>query len=75
MRADLALSGWQVTLALPAGTTITGSWNGVRSGSTGTVQVRNETYNGILASGQTTSFGFQGSGSPSGLTVTSCTAN
>ncbi|NLT55525.1 MAG: hypothetical protein GXX79_13390 [Actinomycetales bacterium] len=75
VRADLALSGWQVTLALPAGTTITGSWNGVRSGSTGTVQVRNETYNGILASGQTTSFGFQGSGSPSGLTVTSCTAN
>jgi hypothetical protein len=70
--AEARLTGWRVTLALPSGTAVTGSWNGVRSGSTGTVTVTNEAYNGQLAAGQSTTFGVQGTGSPSGVTA-ACT--
>jgi hypothetical protein len=48
---------------------VTSSWSTVRTGSTGTVTLKNESYNGTLATGQSTSFGFQGSGSPTGITV------
>jgi lysophospholipase L1-like esterase len=64
---------WRVAVTLPAGSTVTSLWNGVASGTSGTVQVANAGYNGALGAGQSTSFGFQGSGSGSGVTV-SCTA-
>lgn len=69
-----AISGWRVTLTLPAGTTVTNSWSGQFSGSSGTVQVTNMPYNGALAAGQSTEFGFQAAGTTTGGTVT-CTAS
>jgi len=68
-----AITGWRVTLTLPNGTAITNLWGGVNTGTTGTVQVANQSYNGSVGAGQTTNFGFQGSGPGSGVTAT-CTA-
>ncbi|HEX6341152.1 endo-1,4-beta-xylanase [Umezawaea sp.] len=68
-----ALTGWRVTTALPSGTTVTGSWSAVGSGTTGTVTWTNVDYNGAVAAGRSTEFGFQGSGSAEGLSPT-CTA-
>jgi lysophospholipase L1-like esterase len=70
--AAAAVSGWKVALALPSGTAVTNAWNGVASGTTGTVTVTNASYNGALAAGQGTEFGFQGNGSAIGITL-SCT--
>jgi len=68
-----ALTGWTVEVALPSGTTITNSWDTTRSASTGTVQFTNVGHNGTLGAGQTTEFGFQGTGTGPGTTPT-CTA-
>jgi peptidoglycan/xylan/chitin deacetylase (PgdA/CDA1 family) len=68
------INGWNVTLTLPSGTSITSLWGGVNTGTSGTVQVANQSYNGALSAGQSTSFGFQGSGSGTGVTA-SCTAS
>ncbi|MEG3636662.1 cellulose binding domain-containing protein [Micromonospora palythoicola] len=67
-----ALTGWRVTLNLPNGASVSSMWNGVHTGTSGTVTVTNQSYNGRLVPGQTTSFGFQGTGNGSGATV-SCT--
>ncbi|WP_328650233.1 cellulose binding domain-containing protein [Micromonospora sp. NBC_00330] len=69
-----ALTGWRVTLTLPSGASVSSLWNGVGSGTSGTITVANQSYNGRLAAGQATSFGFQGSGSGSGTTA-SCTGS
>ncbi|MFD7653605.1 cellulose binding domain-containing protein, partial [Actinosynnema sp. NPDC059797] len=69
-----AISGWTVTTALPSGAAVTNSWNANRSGTTGTVQWRNVSYNGNVAAGQSTEFGFQGTGSAAGLSPT-CAAS
>ncbi|NUR85617.1 MAG: cellulose-binding protein [Nonomuraea sp.] len=54
------ITGWTVTFTLPAGHTLTGSWNGVFTVSGRTVTVRNVAHNGTLAPGAaTTSVGFQ----------------
>ncbi|NLT54770.1 MAG: cellulase family glycosylhydrolase [Actinomycetales bacterium] len=68
------ISGWRVTLTLPGGATLTNAWNGVNTGTTGTVTVTNQNYNGALGAGATTNFGFQGTGTGAGATVT-CTAS
>ncbi|WP_422755818.1 cellulose binding domain-containing protein [Micromonospora sp. WMMD708] len=66
-------TGWTVSTTLPGGASVTNTWNATASGSTGTVRFTNVNYNGQLAPGQVTEFGFQGTGSGSGLTPT-CTA-
>lgn len=66
-------NGWTVGLTLPSGATVTNAWNAERSGNTGAVQFRNVSYNGRLGAGQSTEFGFQGTGTASGMTPT-CTA-
>jgi mannan endo-1,4-beta-mannosidase len=68
-----AISGWKVTLNLPSGTSVANGWNGAFSGTSGTVTVTNMPYNGSVPAGGSTQFGFQGNGSPSGVTV-SCSA-
>jgi hypothetical protein len=73
VKAGSALHGWKVTLTLPSGTSIVGLWNGVASGSSGTVVVSNASYNGDIAAGGSQSFGFQGNGSSAGTTL-SCAA-
>jgi glucose/arabinose dehydrogenase/chitodextrinase len=60
-------NGWAVTVALPAGHTVTGSWNAAVSVSGQTVTIRNASYNARLAPGQSTTFGFQ-AGRPNGNT-------
>ncbi|MCO8276216.1 cellulose-binding domain-containing protein [Actinoplanes sp. TRM 88003] len=66
------LNGWRVMLGLPGGASISSLWNGVASGSSGSVTVTNQSYNGRLNAGQSATFGFQGTGSGSGITV-ACT--
>jgi lysophospholipase L1-like esterase len=67
------VSGWAVTLTLPSGATISNAWNARRSADTGAVRFTNMDYNARLGAGQVTEFGFQSSGSGSGLTP-SCSA-
>ncbi|MEW9553850.1 cellulose binding domain-containing protein [Nonomuraea sp. NPDC050783] len=64
-----AMNGWTVTFTLPAGHTLTGSWNGTATISGRTVTVRNAAHNGTLTPGaSTTTFGFQAT-RPSGDTA------
>ncbi|GAA3789705.1 hypothetical protein GCM10022226_05620 [Sphaerisporangium flaviroseum] len=56
-----AITGWTVTFTLPAGHTITGSWNATLTISGQTVTAKNAGHNGTLAANASTSFGFQGS--------------
>jgi hypothetical protein len=69
-----AIQGWTVTLNLPSGAAVTNTWNASASGS-GTVRFTNVSYNGNVGAGQTTNFGFQGTGTGQGMTVSSCTAS
>ncbi|MEV4620662.1 endo-1,4-beta-xylanase [Asanoa sp. NPDC049573] len=62
-----ALNGWRVTTALPSGASVTGSWNANRSGTSGTVSWTNVDYNGAVAAGQWTEFGFQATGTGTGI--------
>ncbi|HKT06110.1 MAG TPA: cellulose binding domain-containing protein [Rugosimonospora sp.] len=71
---DQALTGWRVTLTLPGGVRIVKSWDTQVSGTSGVVQAVNLYYNGRIAAGKRTTFGFQGSGDGSGVTA-SCTPN
>ena len=64
------INGWKVTLTLPTGTSVANLWNGVATGTTGTVLVTDAGYNGKLAAAQTTDFGFQGVGTGTGTTAT-----
>ncbi|AVT32903.1 endo-1,4-beta-xylanase [Plantactinospora sp. BC1] len=68
------INGWTVGIALPSGATVTNSWNANRTGTSGTVQFSNVSYNGSVNAGQYTEFGFQGSGTATGLTPV-CTAS
>ncbi|GLW29160.1 extracellular catalytic domain type 1 short-chain-length polyhydroxyalkanoate depolymerase [Actinoplanes regularis] len=57
-----ALTGWTVTVALPSGSAVTNTWSATATGSSGTVSFRNAGYNGTVAAGGSTEFGFQGTG-------------
>jgi lysophospholipase L1-like esterase len=68
-----ALAGWTVQWTFPGGQTIAQLWNGVDGSNGANVSVSNATYNGTVAAGGTTSFGFIGSSggtnqAPNGLT-------
>ncbi|MGW5014818.1 glycoside hydrolase family 6 protein [Micromonospora chalcea] len=65
-----SINGWTVTVALPGGAAITGTWNAQASGTSGTVRFTNVGYNGQVGAGQTTNFGFQGTGTGQGATAT-----
>ncbi|MEU8356664.1 PQQ-dependent sugar dehydrogenase [Nonomuraea sp. NPDC048882] len=54
-----ATTGWTATFTLPAGHTVTGSWNAVLTTSGQNVTAGNTTHNGALAPGQSTTFGLQ----------------
>jgi hypothetical protein len=69
-----ALNGWRVSVSLPGGASLTSVWNAVNTGTSGTVTLANQSYNGQLAAGQTASLGFQGTGTGGGATV-SCIAS
>ncbi|MDM7854790.1 cellulose binding domain-containing protein [Cellulomonas alba] len=56
-----AITSWTVTLS---DTSVSSLWNGVVTASGSTATVRNASYNGSVAAGGTTTFGFLGTGSP-----------
>ncbi|AEV83905.1 endo-1,4-beta-xylanase [Actinoplanes sp. SE50] len=68
------ITGWNVGVALPAGSAVTSTWSATAGGSTGTVSFRNASYNGQLAAGGTTEFGFQGTGTGPTATPTCAAA-
>jgi hypothetical protein len=55
-----ATTGWTVKWAYTAGQTVTQSWGGTATQSGAAVTVTNASYNGALASGASTTFGFLG---------------
>ncbi|MEU7774720.1 endo-1,4-beta-xylanase [Micromonospora taraxaci] len=67
-------NGWNVSVTLPSGASVTNTWSATASGSSGTVRFANVDYNGRLSAGQVAEFGFQGTGSGTGMTPT-CTAS
>ncbi len=56
------VNGWVVAVTLPSGSAVTSTWSAGASGTTGTVTFRNVDYNGQVAAGAATEFGFQGTG-------------
>jgi len=74
VKAAGAINGWRVSWPLGSGQTVTQVWGGRGSASGGTETVTNETWNGKLAAGATTTAGFIASGAPTTPTV-SCTAS
>ena len=68
-----AINGWTVTWTLSSGQTITQVWSGTLTTSGSAVTVQNASYNGSLAAGGSTTFGFLANGSPSTPTLT-CTS-
>ncbi|MER5897017.1 cellulose binding domain-containing protein [Streptomyces sp. NPDC001876] len=62
--SSTALSGWTVGMTLAAGQSISSLWNGVNTGTSGSVTVRNAPWSGTTAPNGTTTFGFTATGSP-----------
>ncbi|MFI7024038.1 CotH kinase family protein [Micromonospora sp. NPDC049900] len=71
-----AISGWTVTWTFAGGQTVSQAWNATVTSQGAAVTARNVSYNGTLAAGASTTFGFLGSttGTPSAPTPT-CTAS
>jgi hypothetical protein len=61
------VNGGTVAMTLPSGASITNAWNTDRSGNSGAVQFGNVAFNGSNAPGQSTEFGFQGTGTGTGM--------
>jgi endo-1,4-beta-xylanase len=56
------VNGWTVSVTLPSGSALTNAWSATNTGTTGAVTFRNVSYNGQIAAGAYTAFGFQGTG-------------
>jgi len=70
-----AITGWAVTWTYANGQTVTQAWNATVTTSGSTVTARNVAYNGALAAGAGTTFGFLGSWTGTNSVPTaSCTA-
>ncbi|WP_435832588.1 poly(ethylene terephthalate) hydrolase family protein [Micromonospora wenchangensis] len=68
-----AVDGWTTRWQLASGQGISQVWNGTLSTSGTTATVRNADYNGTLAPGASTTFGFLGTGAPTSPSPT-CTS-
>ncbi|MEU8235620.1 endo-1,4-beta-xylanase [Actinoplanes sp. NPDC048967] len=70
------VNGWTVQLTLASGQSIANVWNGINTGTSGTVSVRNAAYNGALGANASTSFGFLVNGASSAAPgALSCTSS
>ena len=67
------INGWTARWTFANGEQITQLWNGTYTTSGATVTTRNSTWNGTLAAGASTTFGYTASGTPAAVTVT-CTS-
>ncbi|MFF0150143.1 glycoside hydrolase family 6 protein [Micromonospora sp. NPDC005203] len=63
------INGWTTTITLPSGAAVTGVWSAQASGTSGTIRYTNVSYNGRVGAGQSTSFGFQGTGTGPGASA------
>ena len=71
--ASSAISGWSVKWTLASGQQVTQVWNGTLSTSGVSATVTNTSYNGALAPGTSTTFGFLANGTPS-TPILTCTS-
>jgi cellulase/cellobiase CelA1 len=69
------INGWTLGFSFPSGQQITNAWNATVSQSGSSVTARNASYNGTLAPGASTSFGFQGTHSGTNQSPTGWTLN
>jgi len=69
------INGWNLAWTFANGQTITQLWNGSATQSGSQVSVTNASYNGTIAAGSNTSFGFNGSWNGSNAAPTSFTLN
>jgi cellulase/cellobiase CelA1 len=53
------INGWSLVFTLPAGQTITSTWNASYSPTSGQVTARNMSYNATIAPNQSIGIGFQ----------------
>jgi Cellulose binding domain/Glycosyl hydrolases family 18 len=67
------LSGWTVAIDMPAGTTVSSSWDAVLTTSGSHYSFASESYNADVAPGASVTFGFVagGTGTPTGCTLNS----
>jgi O-glycosyl hydrolase len=70
-----AINGWTLTFTFPGDQKITSAWNGTASQSGENVTVTNASYNGAIAAGGSTSFGFQGTFTSSDAAPTAFSVN
>ncbi|MEV6849555.1 cellulose binding domain-containing protein [Actinoplanes sp. NPDC051411] len=69
-----AIKGWSVKWTFANGETVSQMWSAGYAASGSTVTASNVSWNGALAAGASTSFGFTGSGTPAAVTAR-CTAS
>ena len=69
-----AINGWQVGVSFSGGQTVSQLWGGISTTSGAVTTVRNESWNGALAAGASTTFGFIGAGAAATPALT-CTAS
>jgi mannan endo-1,4-beta-mannosidase len=72
-----AIGGWSVMWSFVDGQSVSQAWSATVSSSGATVTARNVGYNGALAAGASTTFGFIGTwnNSTNSIPSVSCTAN
>jgi endo-1,4-beta-xylanase len=66
------INSWTSILGLASGQSTNNLWNGVPTGTTGNVTVKNAPYNGTIAGGQTTTYGFVANGPSTPTPSVSC---
>ncbi|WP_190278744.1 cellulose binding domain-containing protein, partial [Cellulomonas sp. B6] len=68
-----AISGWSTSFTLPGGASVAQGWSGTFSTTGGLQTVANAAWNGALGAGQSTTYGFIGSGTaPTGPVAVAC---
>jgi len=70
-----AISSWSLAFTFPGDQKITDTWNGVESQAGEAVTITNESYNGSIAAGSSTTLGFQGTWTNSDASPTSFAVN
>ncbi|GAA4514224.1 cellulose binding domain-containing protein [Actinoallomurus oryzae] len=70
---DRTLTGWSADWTFPAGQTVQNAWNATVTQSGRSAHAVNASYNGALAPGAATTFGFQGTGSAADTPSLTCT--
>jgi hypothetical protein len=70
-----AINSWTLAFTFPGDQKITNAWNGVESQTGEAVKITNESYNGSIAAGSSTTLGFQGTWTNSDASPTSFSVN